>query len=98
MSYSLSYPPESPALVGPDGGHHVLVGSNNVRMILTGKTTQGKMGLFALTLAPGGPVASPHLHRELTEIFTVISGEIELRCDDRSVSATSGSVMYVPPG
>jgi mannose-6-phosphate isomerase-like protein (cupin superfamily) len=48
---------------------------------------------------PAGQIGAPlHYHRELTESFYVISGELWMRVGDRELTAGTGSYFLVPPG
>jgi len=44
----------------------------------TGKDTNGHFGLFEFVMEPGTEGASPHIHKQLTEMFYVVEGEVEL--------------------
>lgn len=50
--------------------------------------------------APGERVAGPHLHREHTDAFYVLEGEltIELGSEARTVTAGPGGFVAIPPG
>lgn len=47
-------------------------------------------------MEPGTTGASPHIHKELTEMFYVVEGEVELILDQRKVIAVPGAFMLVP--
>jgi mannose-6-phosphate isomerase-like protein (cupin superfamily) len=47
-------------------------------------------------MEPGTEGASPHIHKQLTEMFYVVEGEVELVLDQRTVTAAPGAFMFVP--
>jgi len=47
-------------------------------------------------MEPGTEGASPHIHKQLTEMFYVVEGEVELVLDQRRVTAAPGAFMLVP--
>lgn len=58
--------------------------------------TAGRVTLVEDTLKPGFHLAR-HYHREMTEIFYILEGEVEFKFDDGSVVATPGTTVNVPP-
>jgi mannose-6-phosphate isomerase-like protein (cupin superfamily) len=60
--------------------------------------THGEYGLFRwdMAAAPGGP--DPHFHRTMSEAFFVLSGTVLLHDGARTVEASTGDFLYVPPG
>jgi len=45
---------------------------------------------------PPGAGASPHIHKELTEMFYVTEGTVELLLGDKKENAFQGAFMLVP--
>ncbi|WP_331721283.1 cupin domain-containing protein [Streptomyces sp. NBC_00212] len=82
----------------PEAADATRIGSNTARMLIPTDATGGQLGLFSLSLASKGPFASPHFHKEMTELFVVLSGEVQLLRGDEPVDAKAGSALYVPPG
>lgn len=64
---------------------------------LTGAGTGGLCTLIQDNLKPGFDLAL-HLHRQHTEIFYVLEGQVEFTVGARSFTAAAGAVVYVPPG
>ncbi|MBW4442380.1 MAG: cupin domain-containing protein [Plectolyngbya sp. WJT66-NPBG17] len=85
-----------PIILQPGEGKSVKLGTSTCTFKVTGKNTHGHFGLFEFTMEPGTNGASPHIHKELTEIFYVIEGEVELLLDQRTITAAPGAVMVVP--
>ncbi|PSB11044.1 cupin domain-containing protein [Pleurocapsa sp. CCALA 161] len=85
-----------PLILQPGEGQSVQIGTSTCTFKATGKDTHGNFGLFEFVMEPKSKGASPHLHKQLTEMFYVVEGEVELSLDDRKVLATPGSFMLVP--
>ena len=47
-------------------------------------------------MEPDTEGASPHIHKELTEIFYVVEGEVQLVFDQHCITALPGALMLVP--
>jgi quercetin dioxygenase-like cupin family protein len=58
--------------------------------------TNGRVTLVEDTLKPGFYLPR-HYHKEMTEIFYILDGEIEFKFEDETVRATSGMTINVPP-
>ncbi|MBI1880440.1 MAG: cupin domain-containing protein [Chloroflexi bacterium] len=58
--------------------------------------TNGRVTVVEDTLKPGFHLPR-HYHKEMTEIFYVLDGEIEFKFDDETVIATSGLTINIPP-
>ena len=54
--------------------------------------------IIEYTLEPHRPGALPHYHRELTDTFYVLEGELCMRVGDQEMTATAGSLAVVAPG
>ena len=68
-----------------------------VRCKITSYQTGGAYSLFELTAQPGaGP--PPHVQHREDEAFYVLEGEYEFLVEGRTISAESGSLIYVPKG
>jgi mannose-6-phosphate isomerase-like protein (cupin superfamily) len=85
-----------PLILGPGEGRSFPVD----RPTITVKTDAGTspVALFESEPPPGVVTAPPHLHRDYTESFYVLAGEIEFRIGDRTVLCASGAFVHVPPG
>ena len=58
--------------------------------------TAGRVTLVEDTLKPGFYLAR-HYHKEMTEIFYILAGEVEFKFDDSAVVATPGTTVNIPP-
>ncbi|MDN3259033.1 cupin domain-containing protein [Streptomyces sp. CSDS2] len=90
--------PDESYLGTPEQAEQVPIGTNVCRMLVPTQATGGRLGLFSLSMPPNGPYASPHFHKEMTELFVVLSGEVTLTRGETPVTARPGTALYVPPG
>jgi quercetin dioxygenase-like cupin family protein len=70
------------------------------RIVIRTNATQsdGELLAFDLFLPPGGQVPARHVHPAQTEQFTVVDGRIRFRIGRRTVLASPGQTVWVPPG
>lgn len=85
-----------PLILHPGEGRSVQIRSSRCTFKLTGQETRGHFGLFEFDMPPGVSGASPHIHKQLTEIFYVVQGEVELVLDQEQITAVPGTMMRVP--
>ena len=64
----------------------------------TAATTDGALLAFDFTLREGGKVPIPHVHPTQTERFGVVAGTVRFRLGRRTLIASPGDVVEVPPG
>ena len=58
--------------------------------------TDGRVTVVEDSLRPGFHLPS-HYHKEMTEIFYILEGEIEFKFNDETIIATSGMTINIPP-
>ncbi|SDP95249.1 Cupin domain-containing protein [Actinopolyspora xinjiangensis] len=93
------YTSEKKSYIGtPEQAEGVHIGENFCKIIVPTGETGNELGLFGLSLAPNGPYAKPHFHKEMTELFVVHSGEVLLTRGAEQINAKPGTALYVPPG
>lgn len=93
-----------PLILQPGEGPSVQIRTSSCTFKATGSDTHGHVGLFEFTMASAGAGASLHLHKQLTEMFYVVEGEVELTLGEaaredaptRTVTAAAGGFMLVP--
>jgi mannose-6-phosphate isomerase-like protein (cupin superfamily) len=85
-----------PVILQPGEGPSVQIRTSTCTFKATGKDTHGHFGLFEFVMEPGTEGASPHIHKQLTEMFYVVEGEVELVLGEQRVIGTSGAFMLVP--
>jgi len=64
--------------------------------LVTGKDTK-HTSMFDWTL-PSGFSTGLHVHRVQEETFYVVEGECQWQIGDRTVRATAGTYVFIPPG
>lgn len=87
----------SPYVLGADEGEAIWFSGNLVTIKATGAQTHGRLTV-AEFLNPAG--FAPPLHRHLVEdeMFHVLSGTAEFRCDGQSLTAGPGDFVFLPVG
>lgn len=85
-----------PVILHSGEGQSVKIGTSSCTFKLTGKDTHGHFGLFEFILEPETDGPRPHIHKQMTEIFYVIEGELELVLGQQRITAVSGTLMSVP--
>lgn len=64
----------------------------------SGSETGGRLLEFDLFLPPGGHVPAQHAHPAQEERFTVLDGRMRFRLAGRTIVASAGESVVVPPG
>ncbi|MEU6058616.1 cupin domain-containing protein [Streptomyces sp. NPDC047097] len=88
-----------PIVVTTDGGTRIQ-GPTGMPMTvkLGGAQTAGAYSLIEYTHAPGTAGPPPHVHHHHEEAFHVVSGELSLEVDGRTVVLGPGDYALVPRG
>jgi mannose-6-phosphate isomerase-like protein (cupin superfamily) len=66
--------------------------------LATGKSTDGKFGLYRWEMAAVASGPEPHFHRTISESFYVLTGTIRLYDGERWIDGKPGGFLYVPEG
>ena len=85
-----------PIVLHSGEGQSVTIGTSQCTFKVTGKDTHGHFGLFEYLLQPETEGPSPHIHKQMTEIFYVVEGELELVMNQEKINAPTGTLMSVP--
>lgn len=88
---------QTPFLHTAGASRAVALGATQCAFLVTGDDTDGRVGMFELTLEPGARGAGLHIHKQLTEVFYVVEGEPTLLLHEQQVVAQAGATMFVPP-
>ena len=64
----------------------------------TARETGGEYVRFEALIAPGGTLASAHLHPYQSERFELVSGTLTMKVGSRKLEAKAGDVVVVEPG
>jgi len=87
---------------GDEGADYDLGGPSRIRVRLTADDSDGLLTLFEVSgdIVRTPSEANQHLHEDLTEVFYVVEGEVDLVSgdDDPVLGLGPGSIVVVPPG
>jgi mannose-6-phosphate isomerase-like protein (cupin superfamily) len=86
-----------PLFLPPGEGEFVNIrDTKKTYLKLTAPDSDGEFGFFEHHMAPEANGASAHVHKRATEIFYVVSGEIEFIIGDRKELGRPGAFAFVP--
>lgn len=87
-----------PLFVPPGEGDFVRIrDTKQTTFKLTTSDSDGEFGLFEHRMAAHASGARAHVHRNTTEMFYVLKGEVEFVVGDRKEVGTPGAFAYIPP-
>ena len=64
------------SVVGPDGGESISIGTTVVRILEDGSTTEHRIGMAEIVVAPHTDGPPQHRHAQHDEGFYVVSGRV----------------------
>jgi quercetin dioxygenase-like cupin family protein len=80
----------------PDERKGVMLRGHPMIFLVTGENTR-HTSMFDWTI-PAGFATGRHVHRVQEETFYLLEGECEWHVGDRTVRATPGTYLFIPPG
>jgi mannose-6-phosphate isomerase-like protein (cupin superfamily) len=86
------------SVVGPDGGETIVLGPARMRIMEDGATTEHRLGIGEITLAPHSAGPPQHRHARHDEGFYVVSGTALFTVGATEPLAPAGTLVMVPPG
>ncbi len=86
------------SIVGPGAGDMVLTGPVRMRILEDGSTTQHRLGLAEMTIAPHAEGPPQHRHAQHDEGFYVVSGTARFTVGEQVHDAAAGTLVMIPPG
>ena len=86
------------SIVGPDGGESIQLGPTRMRILEDGSTTNHRLGIGEITLAPYTDGPPQHRHARHDEGFYVVSGLARFTVGTKSYDAPAGTLVMLPPG
>lgn len=86
---------EDGLVAGPETGTPIALGASWITFKIVGATTGGAYALANYIIAPGEG-ARRHVHRNEDETLTILSGAVTFQLGTQRVTATAGSVVYIP--
>lgn len=82
---------------GANDGDNYSVAGGIYRILVSGKQTNGEFAVIEMSVpAGGGP--GPHAHAGFQESFYVIEGEVEVKTEETTFTATKGAFVNIPLG
>ncbi|MBP2328251.1 quercetin dioxygenase-like cupin family protein [Kibdelosporangium banguiense] len=86
------------SVVGPDGGESISIGTTRVRILEDGSTTEHRLGIAEITVAPHTDGPPQHRHAQHDEGFYVTAGRVTFTVGTEKYEAPAGTLVMVPPG
>ncbi|SRR5712691_1820186 len=86
------------SIVGPSDGEPVQLGSTRLRILEDGSTTEHRVGIAEITLAPHTQGPPQHRHAHHDEGFYVVSGHARFTVGPDSYEAPADTLVMIPPG
>ncbi len=85
-------------ITGPDGGEVALSGPTRLRILEDGSTTEHRLGVAEIVIAPHTDGPPQHRHAQHDEGFYVVSGIARFTVGADSYEVGAGTFVMVPPG
>lgn len=86
------------SVVGPTDGEVIPLGAIQMRILEDGHTTDHRLGIGEITLAPHTEGPLQHRHSRHDEGFYVVVGTARFTVGDMTYDAPAGTLVMVPPG
>ena len=76
----------------------IRVGQVEVRFLLDGEDTAGRLCLFEFLVPPGARVPAPHYHEHVDEVAYGLEGVLTFTVDGQSTELGPGERCFIPRG
>ncbi len=86
------------SVIGPDDGETIALGAIRMRILEDGSTTEHRLGMGEITIAPHTDGPPQHRHAQHDEGFYVVSGSVRFTVGERDYDAAAGTLVMIPPG
>jgi mannose-6-phosphate isomerase-like protein (cupin superfamily) len=86
------------SIVGPDDGDAIRLGSTIMRILEDGSTTDHRLGMGEITVAPHTEGPPQHRHARHDEGFYVVRGTARFTVGTTTYDAPAGTLAMIPPG
>lgn len=80
------------------GGESVHLGGTRIRILEDGSTTDHRLGIGEITIAPHTEGPPQHRHAQHDEGFYVVSGTVRFTVGETTYEAPAGTLAMIPPG
>ena len=91
-----SIPPTGKPAAGPDTTGEAITDRPGRRVTLLADTEE--LALTDFEYGPGELGASPHVHREHSDVFLVLEGELEITFESGPLRVSAGTLVLIPHG
>lgn len=88
----------NPLLGDTSGAHTLTMAGVRIRFLVSSEESGGQWSFLEYTAPPGFPGPQPHLHRQTTELFYVLEGQLAVTLGERESTLAPGGFVLVPPG
>jgi quercetin dioxygenase-like cupin family protein len=95
--YIMENEKQAPKTLGADQGDTVSMMGGNYRILVSGKETGGAFATIEMLVPPGGG-PGPHAHAQFEESFYIVDGEVEVKSEAGTYTATKGAFISIPKG
>jgi quercetin dioxygenase-like cupin family protein len=86
------------SILGPMGGESIQLGTTQMRILEDGRTTDHRLGVGEIRLAPHTKGPPQHQHAQHDEGFYVVAGTARFTVGDTTYEAPAGTFVMIPPG
>ncbi len=86
------------SIVRPGDGEVVLRGPTQMRILEDGRTTQHRLGVGEITIAPHTDGPPQHRHAQHDEGFYVVAGTARFTVGEETYDVGAGAFVMIPPG
>lgn len=86
------------SIVEPGEGEVMELGGVRLRVLEDGSTTDHRLGVVEMTIAPHSNGPQQHRHSLHDEGFYIVSGTVRFTVGDTVYDAKAGAMAMVPPG
>lgn len=84
-------------VVGVSEGTTLAVVGDSYRTVISGRDTGGAYAVIDMLIPPGGG-PGPHAHAHFQESFHVLEGEVEIKSELGTYTASKGAFVNIPLG
>ena len=76
----------------------IRLGQIEIRFLLDGDDTGGRLSMFEFLVPPGARVPAPHYHEHVDEVAYGLEGVLTFTVDGRSTPLAPGDRCFIPRG
>jgi quercetin dioxygenase-like cupin family protein len=76
----------------------IRIGPIEIRFLLDGDDTGGRLSVFEFLVPPGARVPAPHYHEQVDEVAYGVEGVLTWTVDGRAIPVGPGDRCFIPRG